>query len=130
MQVGSLDPIELAWAAGFYEGEGNFRAPKHQRCGGLRLAIAQVDSESIHRFNNIMGGTCHFYLRKPRQPHHYPCHMATITCFEHVQHAVCLLWRHLSKRRRTQIAAAFTHYFKAFREGRAIPRGRYHRCKS
>lgn len=44
-----MNETELAWAAGFYDGEGNVCWRKHQR-GGYNLSISQKDREVLDRF--------------------------------------------------------------------------------
>jgi len=51
---------ELAWAAGFFEGEGNVYVPPPDQGKGLRLAIGQSDDDGVPavllRFQAAVGG--------------------------------------------------------------------------
>jgi hypothetical protein len=62
---GPFSPIELAWAAGFYDGEGNctfIRSDKLRQdgtrgAGGqVRIQIGQVRPEPLERFHKAVGG--------------------------------------------------------------------------
>lgn len=50
---------EIAWAAGFFEGEGYFTASRHMLKDGVRLypsaGINNTDLESLERFHRIVG---------------------------------------------------------------------------
>lgn len=57
-----MNAIELAWAAGFFDGEGNFRwnqgAPRPNRTrtyGTLRAQLAQIDRRVLDRFCGAVG---------------------------------------------------------------------------
>jgi hypothetical protein len=53
-----LDTHELAWAAGFVDGEGCFGSYRRTRRGnyGMQMGINQCDPEVLHRFRNAVGG--------------------------------------------------------------------------
>jgi len=48
-----ISEIEVAWAAGFYDGEGN--CCYNQATGAICLSVAQSDLEPLERFQNALG---------------------------------------------------------------------------
>jgi hypothetical protein len=49
--------IDLAWAAGIYEGEGSiYRSPQCYAGRGLKVSIAQKDPWILHRLRELFGG--------------------------------------------------------------------------
>lgn len=50
-----LDPIDVAWAAGFFEGEGCFGKPVHNS-RSLHLDASQATREPLERLVAIFGG--------------------------------------------------------------------------
>ncbi len=49
------NPLDLAWAAGFFEGEGTTSVLKAQRdkYAYLRMSVSQKDPELLYKFQNI-----------------------------------------------------------------------------
>jgi LAGLIDADG endonuclease len=90
--------IELAWAAGFFDGEGCSYLQKtsvgHRR---LRANITQKDIRPLERFQQVVGmGT--IYGPRPQPPHTYYLYFNrrnSIALFE-------LLWPYLSEPKREQ----------------------------
>ncbi len=102
---------EWAWAAGFYEGEGNFfyREPGTSRngihYGGLfQLAVYQKDPEPLEKFQSI-AGCGHIYkmitqdrpYRKGGIIYHYK-----LTGVQRIAHVISKMWDWLSPRRKDQ----------------------------
>lgn len=56
-----VSPYDLAWAAGFFEGEGSFDADG--RAG--RIGVPQVNREPVERLLRLFGGT--IYQRQPER---------------------------------------------------------------
>ena len=52
---------DIAWAAGFYEGEGSCRL---SRCGGISASTVQVNKEPLERMLRLFGGSLHSVERK------------------------------------------------------------------
>lgn len=65
----ALKPIELAWAAGLFEGEGSISSEKKRR-GGITLALAMTDEDVVRRFHEAVGrGTVNGpHLRSGQKP--------------------------------------------------------------
>lgn len=68
------DPIQLAWAAGFFEGEGNIYVPPPRTAGhGLRLTVYQScdggEPPELQRFARVVG--CGKITPRPASP--LPC---------------------------------------------------------
>ena len=57
-----LDKIELAWAAGFFDGEGTTTLHRHKqnKLGYMRVSVMQFyDPECLYRFQKAVGGLGH-----------------------------------------------------------------------
>lgn len=73
-------PTGLAWAAGFVDGEGCIALIHHkQQIKGvwyesfvLRLSVANTDLRSLHRLQEMFGGSIHS-ARRPLRVTHKPC---------------------------------------------------------
>ncbi len=108
-------PCEIAWAAGFFDGEGSFTAtyPSNVRRHYLRVSVAQQDTELLERFQSIIGGVGNIYFNKPRPSNPNGCHMFQVTGRDAFQIA-CQLWPWLSEKKKAQ----FKTMIRKVREGR------------
>jgi hypothetical protein len=87
--------LDIAWAAGFYEGEGCIYTPKKHL--GTQLSVAQKESECLERLQMIFRfGT----IDPPGKGN--TCYRWRVTSFERVQAVIAMLWPWLSERRRVQ----------------------------
>jgi hypothetical protein len=108
---------ELAWAAGFFDGEGHIGVPvqKHGKYGGVnkRLVIVLVQTQDgpLERFYAAVGVGKLYGPYKPRSGQS-PYKQLHINTFQDVQHAVCQLWPWLSAPKKAQTIAAFQKYFE------------------
>ena len=66
-----ISTLDIAWAAGFFEGEGSFHSPRatKPRLDGTRgrvavMSISQVQLEPLERFRRFFGGYIYFRKRK------------------------------------------------------------------
>lgn len=95
---------ELAWAAGFFDGEGSFVILK--RNYSVRLAIAQIHKDMLERFQNAIGGLGTIadkgYMSKLSK---HKIYTLQISNFEHVQAAMAMLWTFLGPYKREQYKA-------------------------
>jgi hypothetical protein len=109
---------KLAWAAGFFEGEGCFprslgRRRGHQICAKLR----NCDREMLSRFASILrcGNIGGPFQRKPTNKPQYEWRVEN---FEHVQAVIALMWKWLGSRRR----ARAREMLRIYRDSRVRPR--------
>lgn len=65
-------PIEIAWAAGLFEGEGCIHCkPQGKRGSGVQLRLGMTDRDCVERFQRIVG--CgRIYAHKPGTGSHKP----------------------------------------------------------
>lgn len=95
---------ELAWSAGFVEGEGCWYSTKNgNNTSYPRFTISQVDPQVLNRFRDAVGvGT----VRGPRfykdRPNNRPCYEYTIWGLEKVQAVTAMLWSFLGPIKRAQ----------------------------
>src|SRR5258708_31034703 len=106
-----MDLLELAWAAGFFDGEGHVSASRQagKRSCNMCIQIAQTDPEVLHRFRAAVGG-----LGNVRGPHNYGWRDVWTfksNRFEHAQAIVAMLWRVLSAPQRGDAAPALVKVF-------------------
>ena len=96
---------DLAWVAGFFDGEGSFSLRK--QCGkySARMAVAQVDPEVLEKCRRVTG------LGKVYGPYQFksragskcqPIYIWQATAFESVQALLAMLWAWLGTKKREQ----------------------------
>jgi hypothetical protein len=89
--------FDIAWAAGFYEGEGNCRlAGKTKR--GFMASVVQKDPEALYRLRDWFGGKVHVRSSDPL----YGNYVWDI-CGDHGRIFMALIYEHMSGRRKKQI---------------------------
>lgn len=98
-----LSREDVAWAAGFFDGEGNVR--NSAKASGSKfvmfgLGLDQNDPELLYRFRDIFG------CGAVRARNGRKCHQYTITKFEDAQFVAACMWPWLSVRRKEQISSA------------------------
>ncbi len=100
---------ELAWAAGFYDGEGSFHsAPgKVSKAGSYKLYVTANISQATEegrnrllRFQSAVGGLGH--VAGPYDQGKKPLYQWRSDKFEEVQAVVALLWFKLSSTKKAQ----------------------------
>jgi hypothetical protein len=97
--------LDIAWAAGFLEGEGSFVANR----GTPVVVCPQVQREPLDRLQRMFGGT--IYLQDRGNPKHQPCHIWRLNGFPAAGLMMTLLAL-LSPKRVGQVKAAlFAWYF-------------------
>ncbi len=100
-----LDTHKLAWAAGFFDGEGCTYAKKWDAFkngySGMALEITQADSFVLYKFRDAVGGLGKVYFPNARGVWKFRS-----TRFEHIQAIVAMLWKWLSPPKREQWRAA------------------------
>lgn len=110
----SFNREDLAWAAGFYDGEGHTRYrllpldPLRQGNQQVQIGIVinQVSSnlEVLERFRRAVGGVG--AINGPYKKPHQPQHVYSTQSFQHVQHVICCLWPWLGSAKRNQALKA------------------------
>lgn len=111
-----VDRDKLAWAAGFFDGEGCTGVQKvGDRWSGLRISIRQIHKDTLERFQDAVSG-----FGKVTGPERAPSlnkgnrrPIYTWRCqrFEDIQQVLCLLWPWLTPHKKEQAKAAFQTYF-------------------
>ena len=119
------DTHELAWAAGFFDGEGytGYRAatgaPRKDgsyRPGGYRhvqVDVRQVDRQALDRFQAAVGGVGKVggpYGPYDSRPGTQPHHCFRTMNFADTQAVIAMLWKYLGPIKRAQASAALRAY--------------------
>jgi hypothetical protein len=109
---------ELAWAAGFFDGEGTItafidKAGKNYKYSVIKLQVRQVDKRPLERFIKAVGIKNNWiygpYTRPGVGQRIYTIQFAT---FERVQACVAILWKYLSEPKKEQYKRALKEYYK------------------
>ncbi|KKL20453.1 hypothetical protein LCGC14_2455280, partial [marine sediment metagenome] len=98
-----LDKIELAWAAGFFDGEGHTRGEYKTTSYSYipLLTVTNTDLELMRRFHRALGNLGRLYGPYQRKlPKHKPYWKWQTTSFEHAQATLAMLWRFLCSYKR------------------------------
>lgn len=106
---------DLAWAGGFFEGEGCFSHCKGGRNTKSQViaCIAQVNREALERFKDSV-----FSIGKivgpvnPKKNNHSSYYRWYVHGYEGVQAIVAMLWPFLTDKRREQAARVLTEFRK------------------
>lgn len=109
------DTHELAWAAGFFDGEGNIRAKPNKQHARIyyhpTIFMPQVDRQVLDRFHRAVGGLGKVtgpwdrtrYAPNRRDQWYYEAFS-----FERAQAITAMLWNWLSPVKREQARVVFT----------------------
>jgi hypothetical protein len=96
---------ELAWAAGFFDGEGHCSGSR--RKGDISMNMAQVDPRPLGRFHAAIWGLGKFVgPNKSSSKNGNEFYIWRTTNHEHVQAIVAMLWTFLSEPKREQVKHA------------------------
>lgn len=111
-----LDTHQLAWAAGFFDGEGSTYLTYHgaQRAATPCLEVNQIHPEVLERFWRAVGGIGSMRVRPDktgRRPHHMWSFYARN--WRDTQSILTLLWPYLDVVKRQQAATVFCKYQEA-----------------
>jgi hypothetical protein len=105
-----IDREELAWAAGFFDGEGCFSFTK--KAGYAVARIGQVERAPLERFQKAVGGLGTIYgpyfELYPGRISRQPWHQYRIYRGEHVQAVIAMLWFKLGSTKRRQAVTVLT----------------------
>lgn len=123
----NLDAVELAWAAGFFDGEGSTccttnNGRKHNR---IQLSIGQKNqdgniADTLVRFQSAVGGCGHIYQKNKHRGPDYDQHQFLVTRRNDVLACLRLLWPYLSLPKRGQAATAIALFNAATGKGIAL----------
>ena len=103
-----MDRRELAWAAGFFDGEGCVTFGKQ---GSLTLSISQTHPEVLVRFREAVGaGVVRGPWHQPSKPNANTLYGYVCTSFEPCQHVYAQLWPFLSSVKKQQIIDTVTRW--------------------
>jgi hypothetical protein len=94
-----LSQTELAWAAGFFDGEGTVIKTKNSyrpQSVHVRLSVPQKGMECLERFRRAVGGYGYIYARA------CTIDLYAVARLEHVDIVLNLLWPYLSTPKRNQ----------------------------
>lgn len=117
-----MNTHELAWAAGFFDGEGCTTYAASNR-GSYRLKLIQTGTECLERFQCAVGGLGR--IRGPVQTTKYQkdTYVWEALSFEEAQAVGAMLWNFLSEPKQDQLAFQAKNYL---RNGRP-KRSKYHK---
>jgi hypothetical protein len=108
---------EVAWCAGFLDGEGNFRfSPTAGWRGQLKAQATQIHRSVLERLQRTLGGHISGPYSHGGRPNAQPKWEWYITKFETFQQAVCLLWPYLDQVKKDQIRLAFKEAYRAWKK--------------
>lgn len=108
------DDTELAWAAGFYDGEGSIcvlhkkrvkggTTGKDYHCTSVQMSLAQVRPEPLRRFHAAVGVGKMAGPYYPKNKAHSPYYKWETTGRPSSHEAIMKLWAYLSAPKREQI---------------------------
>lgn len=112
MRPEHLTPEEIAWLAGFYEGEGHCCYTN----GRLEFVLPQRNREPLTHAQALIGGTIYILERTTATGRIAMIHRLLIRG-PRAEMVLRLLWPHLSRRRRAQIDSALAKYAARPRSG-------------
>lgn len=95
----SKAPMELAWAAGFFDGEGCISLANRKTKPSLRVSVCQMDRRPLDRFHKALGGLGVVWEPKPGMVSK-ACYWKTTT--DQAMAVLSLLWCYLSEPKREQ----------------------------
>lgn len=116
-----FDTHELAWAAGFFDGEGSIGTSHSKRkrlyADGMRhtkaitIDVRQVDRRVLDRFQRaVMIGAVKGPYGPYRNPNQQPFYAYVTSGLENTQAVIGFLWPWLSPIKRTQAIRALTQF--------------------
>lgn len=101
----------LAWAAGFFDGEGTVGCRKGPKKVQLQLKVGQADPETLEKFLDAIGfGKIYGPYTHDKRPNRKPMWNYTVTKHEHVQAAIAMMWPFLGTIKREDALRALTTY--------------------
>lgn len=113
-----LNTHELAWAAGFFDGEGYIHTSHRKRnniaqrrvYSTFAVDVRQVDRRVLDRFQAAVGVGKVRGPYKQTNPNAKPAFTFSVGKFEEVQHVIACLWNWLSPVKRAQCKTALVKF--------------------
>jgi hypothetical protein len=127
---------ELAWAAGFFDGEGctTHRRSNKEALPYPTLNVSQNNPQTLKRFQDAVCQIGAIYPANHRSgKYSKPMFSFSVSSFEKVQFVISLLWKFLSEQKRGQATRVFNNYYDAIsvHESRSFcPRGHLYTLES
>lgn len=114
----SVPETELAWCAGFFDGEGCTHVSRGSptRALSLHVTVSQKTTPCLERFNRAMGGVGHIY----QPPSGKVCQLV-FSSWRKSQVTLSLMWPYLSDTKRNQATEAFERFRTDTRRKRTNP---------
>ena len=101
--------VDIAWAAGVFEGEGCIAVAKGACYSHMQLVVVMSDEDIITRLHDVLGlGVVRgpFFRKTAAGNDAKPLWMWRAGAFQHTQAILGLFWKHLGKRRKERAATA------------------------
>lgn len=105
-----MDTHELAWAAGFFDGEGcssNRRDKSRPDYVSVVVKIGQSDRRPLDRFQKAVLGLGSIGGPYQKKPGHKPVYTLSFGAFHEAQAVVAMLWKWLGEDKRSQAIRVF-----------------------
>lgn len=117
---------DLAWAAGFLDGEGSFTAYTDEKRSKCQLSITapQVNRQPLDRLASIIGGSVSGPQLKSKSgfvSSNKIQHRWSISSFEQSQAVIALLWCWMSDPKRKQAEQALLKVRNFYSTGKVLP---------
>ena len=113
------EPNWIAWAAGFFEGEGSFsRGGKKGGRGHILLSISNTDLDMLERFKNIVDSGNIYTMGKGNLPGRKPCWCWNAWVQDDVDRIVAQFWPYLRERRQLRYTELHVQRSRLARERR------------
>jgi|SRR5678816_4000552 len=111
-----IDKVKLAWASGFYDGEGSIscRALRLNNAPRLSLSLSQVELGPLKKFKRCLWGLGKIYGPMFHGANHI--YRWETTGFERCQMGIILMWNELSDVKKEQAKKALTLYLERYSE--------------
>lgn len=121
-----LSQIELAWAAGFFDGEGNTYILKgknkhNKEYRGVKVQVRNTNLEALERFKKAVGdiGTLHGPYQQKANTEYKEFWSFAAASFESAQAVISMLWKFLSTEKKEQYSACI-RAVRSFNTSRGI----------
>jgi hypothetical protein len=108
---------ELAWAAGFFDGEGHISRRVNDAAPPQVIVGQHYDPVCLHRFQAAVLGIGKVYgpyIYKTK-PNNGPAFMYKVSSFENGQAVIAMLWKFLSEPKRQVIEEIYLDYKISYR---------------